>query len=220
VCGGPVYVALADGVCLSLAGDAQFAEERLDVSYTVLDDEGDHIEYISIRNVMEREHVEVHRAELQDVLKRELRDGAAILERAGEVFPRLRFGATAADQLEQLNGKERWYSQLLNHLRALNQGAENWREGSFEPDGALEFSVESQQTLKHGSYGPQRDFPVPEGAPSERFSLHSKIRSDNKRIYFLPYKENDDTTEDGPSTRMIVVVGYIGVHLLTVYYPT
>lgn len=102
--------------------------------------------------------------------------GRQLLERASEIFPRLRFGSRAVRQISELTGNETVFYQLFRHLRALDEGAALWEAGAeYSPDGAITWSGESRQTLNHGVYGPPRDFPMPEGFAPRRWERPYQI---------------------------------------------
>lgn len=135
-----------------------------------------------------------------------------LLARLGELFPRLRLGTRAVDQIAALTGSEPVFRQLLRHLRALDASATRWPEGEgFEP-GGVTYSVESKATLDDGTLGPMRDFPVPEGFEAERWSLHTKLTGGaGARLYFRAVRTGAEA---------VVLVGYFGDHLPTVRYRT
>ncbi|HMQ22566.1 MAG TPA: hypothetical protein PKE00_08770 [Planctomycetota bacterium] len=140
-------------------------------------------------------------------MDRAVPNGAAIIERAGELFPRLRFGQNALKPIGAMTGSETVFNQLVRHLRALDEGARTWADGVYEPL-AVSYSVESSATLNHRTDGPMRDFGMPDGFAFERWSLHTKLTGGNSaRIYFRPERV------DGQA---LVLVGYFGPHLPTV----
>jgi hypothetical protein len=96
-------------------------------------------------------------------------------------------------------------------LRALDRGAEVWQPGNvYSPADAITWSRESTATLNHGKYGPLRDFSVPEGFESRRWSDHTKLSGGaGSRLYFDPQRT------DGVA---VVLIGYFGEHLPTVLF--
>lgn len=139
------------------------------------------------------------------------RDGADLCQRALEIFPSIRLGPLARDQLGALAGANPHLPQILRHLRALDRGAQEWPpEEPFSAWGSVKYSVESGQTLKHRRLGPLRDFPSPAGHPAMRWSLHTKLAG-GIRLYFHPERVDGDQ-------KAVVLVGYVGPHLETVSF--
>ena len=135
-----------------------------------------------------------------------------------DAFPRLVLGDLAKDQLLALSGAEPYFPQILRHLRALQRAAESWTEGAgFRPD--VTSSPESNATLTHGQYGPQRDFPTPEPFPQERWSDHTKFTGGPGGRLYYKFLAVEAVASDGSSERVArVAVGYVGPHLQTVKY--
>lgn len=216
---GLALAALEDGVAVAvaLAGETRLAgDPPIQVQLTTLETDEQRIEEILVTCFVEDRDVVKSEAVIIEKVNTSLSCGAALLDCSKEVFPRLRFGPKAQAQIRELTGNEKFFPQLLRHLRALNQGAVNWRPGQvFEPDGGLSWSVESKQTLGHRKYGPLRVFPPPEGFVVERcWSLHTKLTGgdDVRRLYFAH-------TESKPS-QSVVLIGYFGPHLPTVKFSS
>jgi hypothetical protein len=182
------------------------------VDLTTLDDiDGEFQEKIPICCVVSEEDVRQQRSMIAAVVERTVVNGAHLMSRAGELFPRLRFGAKAVEQIAALTGNEPVFHQLFRHLRALDQGAESWRpDTDYAPQGAITWSPESNATLRHRVYGPQRDFAMPEGFEPRRWTNHTKMTGGagaGARLYF--HAERTDETA-------VVLIGYFGDHLPTV----
>lgn len=209
---GAGLAALTDGIIAPLARASRPAGGTLTVALTYLDETGERHETIDVPEFACADEVESQRQMLVERIDRSVADGMALFARLGTLFPRLRLGSKAVDQIKELTGKELVFRQLLRHLRALDVGATRWPEGrGFEPYGVT-YSVESKATLDHGIFGPMRDFPVPEGFEAERWSLHTKLTGGSEaRLYFRPVRTSAET---------LVLVGYFGDHLPTVRYPT
>jgi hypothetical protein len=209
---GAGLAALTDGVIAQLASASRPAGGTLSVALTYLDEAGERSETIEVPAFASAEEVEPQRLILLKRIDRSVADGRALLARLGELFPRLRLGTRAVDQITALTGNEPVFRQLLRHLRALDVCATKWPEGQvFNPEGVT-YSVESSATLAHGTYGPMRDFPVPDGFKAERWSLHTKLTGGaGARLYFRAVRTGAEA---------VVLVGYFGDHLPTVLNPT
>lgn len=199
--------ALTDGMALALATDARPCGGNVMVDVTSLDEEGQYEEHITVDVFTSAEEVRDARRQLVARLDQGVSSGAALVECVAELFPQLRFGDLAREQLGELDGTELYFQTLMRHLRLLNDAAQAWTTGPFEP--SVPFSCESEATLAHGTYGPQRDFHTPDGFPSERWSLHSKL-GNGFRLYFRGERVDKQS---------VILVGYFGPHLATVRFP-
>lgn len=209
---GAGLAALTDGVIVPLASASNPGAGTLSVALTYVDDAGERNETVDVPALASADEVERHRSMLLERIDRSVAHGRALIGRVGELFPRLRLGPRAVDQIAALTGSEPVFGQLLRHLRALDMGATRWAVGEgYEPSGVT-YSVESQPTLRDGTYGPMRDFPAPAGFPAERWSLHTKLTGGGgARLYFRAVRAGADA---------VVLVGYFGGHLPTVRYRT
>ena len=164
------------------------------------------VERVAVHRFDSPGQVRGHGEGLRLQVLRALGSGAELLERAEELFPLLRFGPVAFEQLVALSGKEPVFGPLLRHLGALDEGARQWTQTTaYCPAGSINWSPESAATLQHRRFGPMRDFDLPPGFAPGRFSYHTKL-VDGWRLYFRP-----ERTAAGP----LVVIGYLGPHLPT-----
>jgi hypothetical protein len=199
--------ALTDGLVVALTTDARATGTTLTVDVTYVDEDGQRAETVDVRTFTSPVEVNTARADLVDRVCRTVSNGVAIVQRLGELFPRIHLGDDARKSIEAMTGNEPVFRQLVRHLRALDEGARLWTGGAYAPV-AVSYSVESEATLKHGVYGPQRDFATPPEFRAERWSLHTKMTGGNgARMYF-----RSDQFEE----RLVVLVGYVGPHLATV----
>ena len=209
---GAGLAALTDGVIAPLASASRPAGGTLSVALAYLDDVGERCETIDVQAFATADEVQRQQQDLLKCIDRSVADGRALLARLGELFPCLRLGTRAVEQIAALTGNEPVFRQLLRHLRALNLGATQWPEGGvFQPEGVT-YSVESKATLDDGTLGPMRDFPAPEGFEAERWSLHTKLTGGaGARLYFRALRTG---------AQAVVLVGYFGDHLPAVRYRT
>lgn len=207
---GAGLVALSDGLLVMLHSDLWPPTRPVMVQLDFLDDDHEWSEDVEITAVDSEGEVAQHREVLLRKVDRSVSDGHTLVQRLGELCPRVRLGQRAEEQIAALLGTEAYFGQVIRHLRALDQAAEAWSPGTpYEPAGVT-FSVESGATLDHGTYGPMRDFPAPDGFPFERWSLHTKLTGGpGARLYYRAH-DNDGS--------MVVLVGYLGSHLPTVRF--
>lgn len=209
---GAGLAALTDGVIAPLASASRPAGGTLSVALTYIDEAGERSDAIDVPAFASADEVETQRSMLLERIDRSVADGQALLARLAELFPRLRMGPRAVDQIAALTGSEPVFRQLLRHLRALDVGAIRWPAGEAFEAGGVTFSVESKTTLDDGTFGPMRDFPVPAGFQAQRWSLHTKLTGGaGARLYFRAVRTDAEA---------VVLVGYFGDHLPTVRYRT
>lgn len=209
---GAGLAALAGGALVVLRSGVRDRGQLLRVMLTFLDGEGERSESHDVFGFVTASEIEDDRSALVRRIDLSVKDGAVLVARAAELFPRLRLGPRASEQLSALLGTEPFYTQLLRHLRALNLAAEEWRAGTAFAPAALTYSAESGATLQDGTLGPMRDFPVPDGFVAERWSLHTKLTGGpGARLYFRAERKDNDP---------VVLVGYFGPHLPTVRFRT
>lgn len=181
------------------------------VDITTLDAEEEFRETVQVYRLVTEDNVHQQSESIKQGIKDSVSDGSQLLERANELFPRLRFGYRAVDQIAALTGNEPVFHQLFRHLRALEQGAAAWMPGTqYSPSEAITWSPESRETLHHRNHGPLRDFPMPDGFTPRRWSNHTKLSGGaGARLYF----EAERTDEIA-----VVLIGYFGAHLPTVRF--
>lgn len=205
---GAGYVALTDGLLVLLQGVHRPEGSPVTVLLGVLTDDELFEEQREIMAVASEEEVDAQREGVTEKVTRSVPDGPTLVRRLPELFPRLRLGGGGEAQLLALTGNEPIFGQVLRHLRALQDAAEDWEPGSAIAP-AVAHSVESKATLEHGMYGSLRDFPTPEGVPPFRWTLHTKLAG-GVRLYYHPHEQ-----EDG----LWLLIGYLGPHLPTVRFP-
>lgn len=206
---GLALAAIQGGLVSAVGSVSRPSGGSIDVKVTILDGDGTRVENHAVQVFVDAKEVEEQRGALAGQLYSTLGSGQDVVDRAPELFPQLRFGELAKSQIAATPGTGPVFRQLLKHLRALQDGARNWSEGQpYEPVG-VPYSPESQATLRHAKYGPQRDFPTPAGFSSERWSYHTKNQGENIRMYYRAIWDNGNS---------VVLVGYFGRHLDTVKF--
>ena len=204
--------ALTDDVVLLVANNARPSGESLTVELSLYDEDGSRVETLQVLTFAASAEVENERAALINRVDCSVPNGATLVERSAELFPRVLLGDLAREQIVSTSGTTPIFRQLIRHLRALDEGVKHWEEDKPYVPVAVTFSVESKPTLNDGKLGPLRDFPTPEGFEVERWSLHTKLTGGaGARLYFRPVRSAE---------RAIVLVGYFGEHLPTVRYKT
>lgn len=210
---GLAFAALTDMPAVALGSTALPTSTTVAVELINLDVEGEFQETVQVCRLVTEDDV-IHQSELIiRCVESSVENGDQLMNRVGELFPRLRFGPMAIEQISSLTGNEPVFHQLFRHLRALDQGAAEWQpDTQYSPVGSITWSRESNSTLAHGSYGQLRDFPMPHGYAARRWSYHSKLSGGNgARLYFHAERINDAS---------VVLIGYFGDHLPTVLFDS
>ena len=163
-------------------------------------------EEIEIVHASRRIHIQQQAEWIKNRIQQDISDGIELWKRRTELFPNLKFCESVRKQVQNLKFGQLEFQAVSRCLFELQKCSQNWKTESFNVDEyRLEESVDSEPTLK--KYGKQRTFLCPDGV-ERLFSRHLKLRVCNWRIYFIP-KESKN-----------VIIGYIGIHLPTVKYPT
>lgn len=208
---GLAFAALTDVPAVALGSMALPTCTGVDVELSMLDVDGEFQEKVLVCCVVTEVDVYQQSSVIAERVEQSVADGAQLLCRAGEIFPRLRFGPRVEQQIAALTGNEPVFHQLFRHLRALDKGAASWQpDGQYSPAEAISWSSDSNPTLAHGIYGPKRDFPMPKGFKERRWSNHTKLSGGaGARLYF----DAERVGEEG-----VVLIGYFGEHLPTVRF--
>lgn len=215
---GAGLAALTDGLLVFLYSVTWPPAKPIFVELRLLSDDTEWIEQATVDAVDSDREVEEQRVRLLKKVDASVRTGSELVERLADLCPRVNLGEQAHAQLTAMTGSEKFFPQIVRHLRALSISAEAWSSGPFEPAG-LTYSPESEATLNHGQYGPLRDFPVPDDFASERWSLHTKPSGGpGMRIYYR-VQAFEVPMADGHSVQQLrVAIGYVGPHLPTVKF--
>ena len=195
-------------LAISLNSESCWSCSRIELEVIQLDDKGNLLEEIvEVLHASQRNHVLENADRIKIRLQPGTLNGMELWNRRDELFPSMQFCKAGNKQLRKLRTGEDRLQLVLEALFELENCANNWKIGSFSLEGyPLEESGESGVTLNQ--YWRERTFLCPDG--KERlFERHIKLKSCNWRIHFFP--------EVG--TRK-VIIGYVGIHLPTVDYPT
>lgn len=188
---------------LSLDCDEQFCNDKIELNFISLSNEATGDENIEVLSIWSPEQVNRLEPQLRSILRNPIKTGKELIDKLCAFFPNLQLGLNTVGQLKHLTGNEQFFQEIVRHFEVLNDTMQQWIEGPFLV-GGISWSTESESTMQ--KFGNQRDFVCSDGI-SRRFSLHSKLISANKRIYFFPIPENKT-----------VHIGYIGDHLPTTKY--
>lgn len=188
---------------ISLPHTEEFSQGAITVTLTKCLPSGDTSEAtIEIENFALLIHVELRRSSLRERVFRDITDGHALWLSRDRTLPNLVFCHETERAMCALSGNEPFFRAVCHHLCTINDAVGSWKDGELRLD--LDWSYESKATLRHARYGHRRKILCPDGQ-ERQFSAHSKIKSHNKRIYFLPDLNNKRA-----------FIGYIGGHLPTV----
>ncbi|MCK5718156.1 MAG: hypothetical protein KAH77_11760 [Thiomargarita sp.] len=195
---------LLETVCMSLLSqDLWDSEEIQHVKYYLLYNNGSETtDTIRIKHVSQPTHVALHQSWFEEKKRESLQKGKDLWEKRAEFFPHLSFCSPVKQQLIKIGVQSKYFDQIIEKLKQLDQYAETWSNGAYNIEILRTFGVtvsgESKTTLR--KYGALRTFRLPHGQ-RKVFEEHLKI-IDSWRIHFYP--DNDTHT---------IYVGYIGKHL-------
>lgn len=195
-------------LALSLCSESLWDCSRLELEAIQIDDNGNLIEERQlVIHASRKNHVVENADNIKQRLQAGVINGIKLWERREQLFHNIQFCHVCYRQLRQLRSGDEKLQLVLEVLSALDHCAKNWGSGFFSLENyPFEESGESEATLD--KYWKERTFLCPDG--EERlFARHVKLRSYNWRIHFFPE----------PKTKK-VLIGYIGIHLPTVNYPT
>ncbi len=195
---------LFDAPAVGLPGVPRWEVDPLRVALVKMDEEtGDLLEeVVEVIHLCRPEQVTPRARVLRERVLRAVTGGDELWTRRAELYPRIDFCTVVERQVRALTGNEESFAQVVLALSRLDAALAPWASGPLHP--GMKFSVESEPTLSHGTYGPMRDFACPDGE-TRRFS-------NNWRIYYSERREGDVGGR--------AYVGYVGEHLPTVKYRT
>lgn len=198
-------------LAISLNSDSLWNSISIQLELTEIDENEKLIEEsVEVIHASLKNHVIEHANWIKNRLQPERINGIELWNCRDELFPSLQFCDAGNKQLRKLRSGEEKLQLVLEILYQLENYAKNWETGYFSLEGiAIDVSGESEATLN--KYGKERTFLCPDGE-QRLFERHVKLKECNWRIHFLA-----EVSKDG---RRKVIVGYIGLHLPTVRYPT
>jgi len=199
---------LLETLCVSfLSHELWDTDEIKNVEHYYLTKEGSHvIEMIAVKQASKPVHLEKHQAWFEQKKRKSLQKSQNLWERREEFFPHLVLCGEVEKQLTRLGIQSKFFDQIIEKLKRLNEYAQNGQNGSYSDQAAkqygLDVSGESKGTLK--KYGRQRKFRL----PNKKKALFEKhIKTGDLRFHFYPDEESNT-----------IYVGYIGSHLSTVKF--
>ncbi len=161
---------------------------------------------IIVKHASKPAHLAKHQAWFEQKKRESLQKSQDLWERKEEFFPHLVLCGEVEKQLTGLGIQSKFFDQIIEKLKRLNEYANNWQEGSYDDHAAKQYGLnvsgESDSTLN--KYGRQRKFRLP-NRKKELFEKH--IKTGDLRFHFYP--------DDGSKT---IYVGYIGKHLPTIRF--
>ncbi|KHD11823.1 hypothetical protein PN36_14600 [Candidatus Thiomargarita nelsonii] len=200
---------LLETLCVSfLSHDLWDTDEIKNVEYYYLTEEGSDVvtKEIAVKHASKPAHLEKHQAWFEQKKRESLQKSQDLWKQRKEFFPHLVLCGEVEKQLTHLGIQSKFFDQIIEKLKQLNEYAQNWQNGSYSDQIAKQYGLnvsgESEGTLK--KYGRQRKFRLP-NKKKELFEKH--IKTGDLRFHFYPNEESHT-----------IYVGYIGSHLSTVKY--
>lgn len=194
-------------LCLSLSSHPIWKSEEITLEHWYLDETGlENTKIISVKHASQPEHVAKHTTWFENQRRDSLQKSRELWNEREKFFPHLILCGEVEKQLTKLGIQSKYFDQIIDRLKRLNNYAREWTEGAYSDAKAkqygLDVSGESSGTLN--KYSRQRKFRLPRG---ERRLFDKHIKTGDLRFHFYP---NDETKE--------IYVGYIGKHLPTTKY--
>jgi hypothetical protein len=180
------------------------SEEITNIVHWYLDETGSETtEIILVKHASQPEHVARHTTWFENQRRESLQKSSDLWNRRQEFFPNLSLCGEVEKQLTKLGIQSKYFDQVIERLKRLDNYARDWTEGAYSDDMVkqygLKVSGESPGTLsKHGQ---SRKFRLPNG---ERRLFEKHIKTGDLRFHFYPDNEKKH-----------IYVGYIGKHLPT-----
>ncbi len=194
---------LLETLCLSFSSHPIWnSEEITNIEHWYLDEAGsEQTEIISVKHASRSEHVDKHTSWFENQRRNSLRRSKDLWDNRENFFPHLILCGEVEKQLTKLGIQSKYFDQIIERLKRLNNYARDWTEGAYSDDQVKQYGLtvsgESSGTLN--KYGRFRKFKLPEG---ERKLFEKHIKTGDLRFHFYP---DNDTKQ--------IYVGYIGKHL-------
>ena len=199
---------LLETLCVSfLSDDLWDVDEIKNITRYYLTENGNDItEIVAVKHASKPTHVVKHQPWFEQKKRESLAKSRDLWERRDEFFPHLVLCGEVEKQLTSLGIQSKFFDQIIEKLKRLNEYAQNWQIDSYSDQAArqygLDVSGESEGTLE--KYGRQRQFRLP-NKKKQLFEKH--IKTGDLRFHFYPDEETHT-----------IYVGYIGTHLSTVKF--
>ena len=199
---------LLETFCVSfLSLDLWDTDEIKNVEHWYLTEaDEENTEIITVKHASKPKHLAKYKDWLEQQRRESLAKSQDLWERRKEFFPHLILCGEVEKQLTRLGIQSKFFDQIIERLKRLNEYAQNWQTGSYNKNAVkqcgLRVSGESEETLV--KYGRQRKFRLPNG---KRQLFEKHIKTGDLRFHFYPDENNH-----------IIYVGYIGTHLSTSKY--
>lgn len=197
---------LLETLCLSfLSHNLWDTDEVKNITHWYLKADGNDVtKTISVKHASKSEHLVKHQSWFEQKKRQNIETSRDLWEQKQKFFPYLVLCGEVEKQLTRLGIQSKFFNQIIEKLKRLNEYAKDWKQGSYSDNAAkkygLDISGESNQTLT--KYGRQRKFRLP-NKQKQLFEKH--IKSGDLRFHFYP----DDASKT-------IYVGYIGYHLSTI----
>jgi hypothetical protein len=200
---------LLETLCVSfLSHDLWDTDEINNIKHCYLTEACNDIkeEIIAVKHASKPAHLAKHQAWFEHKKRESLQKSQDLWERRDEFFPHLVLCGEVEKQLTYLGVQSKFFDQIIERLKRLNEYAENWQKGSYSDQVAKQYGLnvsgESEGTLK--KYGRERKFRLPN---KKKVLFEKHIKTGDLRFHFYPDEESHT-----------IYVGYIGSHLSTVKY--
>lgn len=199
-----------DSIAISLnTGIRRWQTNSLRLEITELTEDAELVKIEdSVHHMCDETHLHSHSIWISQRLQTSVRNGKALLRKAGDWYPHLIFCKDAQTQLKQLAGGTPHFRRIISRLFELETYCQQWLDGGFDGSKIPNSSFESDSTM--GRYGHLRNFVCPDGQ-TRAFAFHLKGLPGQWRIHIWPDEEGV-FNETGDSSRKILI-GYIGKHL-------
>jgi hypothetical protein len=199
---------LLETLCVSfLSHELWDTDEINNIKHWYMTEAGNEItEIFAVKHASKPAHLAKHQAWFEQKKRESLAKSRDLWKLRHEFFPYLVLCGEVEKQLTGLGIQSKFFVQIIEKLKRLNEYAQNWQNGSYSDQVAIQYGLdisgESEGTLK--KYGRQRKFRLP-NKKKQLFEKH--IKTGDLRFHFYPDEESHT-----------IYVGYIGSHLSTVKF--
>ena len=194
---------LLETLCISFASHNLWqCEEIKNIEYYYLQDNGSEItKKIAVKHASKQSHLAHYQIFFENKKQERLQKSRDLWEKRTIFFPNLTLCGDVKKQLTKVGLQSKYFDQIIDKLKQLNQYAQEWTTGSYNvlklKDYGLDVTGESISTLrKHSKH---RQFRLPN---REKKLFEEHIKTGDLRFHFYP---DNDTHK--------IYVGYIGKHL-------